>query len=151
MTLETFLRDRGIDFEKHIHAEAYTAQQLAHAEHVSGYAVAKPVIVKGEKGYAMCVLPAPDHLDRYRVAEVLDEEGVRLATEEEMAELFEDCELGAEPPIGPMFGMKTVMDERLLDDDYLVMQSGTHTEAITLRRTDWERACEPVIAPIALG
>ncbi len=150
MKLETFLEQRGIEFKKDIHSTAYTAQALAHAEHVSGYMVAKPVIVKGRSEFTMCVLHAPDHLDLQRVARALDEVDVRLATESEMAELFPDCELGAEPPIGALFGMDTMMDSQLVEDAYLVMQAGTHTEAVTVRRDDWERACNPSVASIAL-
>ena len=150
MKLETFLQDHGIGYEKHTHPRTYTAQGLAHAEHVSGYMVAKPVIVKGDSGYAMCVLPAPKQLDLQRAAEVLNEE-VRLASESEMATLFPDCDLGAEPPVGTLFNMKTVMDSRLKEDEALVMQAGTHTEAIRMRRADWERVCHPIVAPIAAG
>ena len=70
---------------------------------------------------------------------------------DKMAELFPDCELGAEPPVGAMFGMKTVMDKQLMDDDVLVMQAGTHTEAIEMSRADWERICNPIVAPITTG
>ena len=148
MKLESFLQDHGIGYEKHTHPRTYTAQGLAHAEHVSGYAVAKPVIVKGNSGYAMCVLPAPKQLDLRRAAEVLKEE-VCLASESEMATLFPDCDLGAEPPLGALFNMKTVMDARLKEDESLVMQAGTHTESVKLRRVDWERLCQPIVAPIA--
>jgi Ala-tRNA(Pro) deacylase len=148
MRLEAFLQDHGVGYEKHVHPRTYTAQGLAHAEHVSGYMVAKPVIVKGASGFAMCVLPAPKQLDLQRVTEALSEE-VRLASESEMSALFPDCELGAEPPVGAMFDMKTVMDSRLKQDEALVMQAGTHTEAIRMRRADWERLCNPVVAPIA--
>jgi len=148
MTLESFLQDHGIGYEKHTHPRTYTAQGLAHAEHVSGYMIAKPVIVKGASGYAMCVLPAPKQLDLRRAAEVLNEE-VRLASESEMGTLFPDCDLGAEPPLGALFQMKTIMDARLKEDDSLVMQAGTHTEAIKMRRADWERVCNPIVAPIA--
>ena len=100
MKLESLLEEQGIRYEKHAHATTYTAQRLADAEHVSGYMVAKPVVVKAESGYAMCVLPAPKHLDLRRVADALHERDVQLASEAEMAELFPDCELGAEPPVG---------------------------------------------------
>ncbi len=151
MKLEPFLEERGIDYRKHTHVTTYTAQGLAHEEHVSGYMVAKPVIVRGAAGFAMCVLPAPAHLDLKRVAEVMQEPEVRLATEAEMADLFQDCELGAEPPVGSLYGMKTFMDSRLKDDEFLVMQSGTHTESIELRREDWEKLCDPVAAPLSTG
>ena len=148
MKLESYLQDQGVDYEKHHHATTYTAQGLAHAEHVSGYMIAKPVIVKGDSGFSMCVLPAPKQLDLQRAAEVLHEE-VRLATESEMAKLFPDCELGAEPPVGVLFDMKTIMDLQLKDDEYLVMQANSHTEAIKMRRADWERLCNPQVASIA--
>jgi Ala-tRNA(Pro) deacylase len=113
--------------------------------------VAKPVSVKGASDFAMCVLPAPKHLDLDRVAEVLKDTAVRLATEAEMADRFQDCELGAEPPLGSMFDMKTIMDAQLKEDEFLVMQAGTHEDAIRMRREDWERLCEPVVASIAMA
>ena len=149
MTLEQVLEERGIGYEKHRHQAAYTSQRLASEEHVSGYDVAKPVVVKGGGGFTMCVLPACAHLDLARVAQVLHEKTIRLATEAEMAELFTDCELGAEPPVGKLFGMKTIMDEALRDDEYVTMQSGRHTESIKVRRADWEKVCEPTVARIA--
>lgn len=148
MKLEAFLQQHGIKYEKDVHAKTYTAQELAHEEHVSGYMVAKPVIVKTASGFVMCVLPAPRHVSLTRVAELLGEKHVRLASESEMADLFPGCELGAEPPVGSMFGMKTVMDTELQEDESLVMQAGSHTEAIKIRREDWEKLCDPVVANI---
>jgi Ala-tRNA(Pro) deacylase len=148
MKLDTFLTDQGIGYEKHTHPVTYTSQHLANVEHVSGYMVAKPVVVKGPSGYAMCAVPAPKHVDLDLVAEVLDEPEVRLASEAEMADLFPDCELGAEPPIGALFGIPTLMDTRLQEDEYLVLQAGTHTESIKIRRADWERVCTPRVASI---
>ncbi|MFH1747961.1 MAG: YbaK/EbsC family protein [Planctomycetota bacterium] len=149
MTLESYLMDKGIGFEKHTHRTTYTSQTLAQAEHVSGYNVAKPVVVKGATDFAMCVLPAPKHLDLQKAAVALGESEVRLATEAEMAAVFPECELGAEPPVGALFGLKTVMDTQLQEDEYLVMQAGTHTDAIKLRRTDWESLCDPTVASVA--
>lgn len=149
MTLETMLEERHIEFEKHMHPPAYTAQRLADVEHVSGYVVAKPVVVRGRTGYAICVLPAPKQLDMDRVAEILGDPEIRLASESEMAELFPDCELGAEPPIGSMYGIRTLMDTNLRDADFMVMQAGTHTEAIKVKRSDWERLCDPIIGRIS--
>ena len=149
MKLEQFLQERGVGYEKHQHKPTYTSQGLAAEEHISGYDVAKPVVVKTGDTFTMCVLPACCHLDLDRVADLLGCKGIRMATEAEMSELFPDCELGAEPPIGAMFGLQTIMDERLAEDQYLTMQAGTHTEAVRLRRTDWEKLCQPTVAAIA--
>ncbi len=149
MNLEATLQHRGIAFERSRHRPAYTSQDLAAAEHVSGYLVAKPVVVKGRAGFAMCVLAACDHVNLDRAAEALNDKNLRLATEDEMRELFPDCELGAEPPVGTLFGIPTIMDEHLREDDYLVMQAGSHSEAIELRREDWEHLCNPIVATVA--
>ncbi len=53
------------------------------------------------------------------------------------------------PPVESLFGMKTIVEYSLHDDDFVVMQAGTHTESIRMNRDDWERLCEPVIAAIA--
>lgn len=149
MKLEALLEEEHVGFEKHTHPPTYTAQRLADVEHVSGYMVAKPVVVRGRTGFAICVLPAPKQLDVERVCDILGDPDVRLATESEMAELFPDCELGAEPPFGSMFGMRTIMDTSLQEGDYILMQAGTHTEAIKIKRADWERLCNPIIGRIS--
>jgi len=149
MELETYLDLQKVPYEKHTHPRAYTAQELAQAEHVSGYIVAKPVVVRTATGFAMCVLAAPKHLDLRRAGQTLNEKNLRLASEQEMMGLFPDCELGAEPPLGKMFGLKTVMDAGLKDDTYLVMQAGSHSRAVKIARREWERVCQPTVADIA--
>lgn len=151
MNLESFLQQARVDYEKHNHRAAYTAQRLADAEHTSGYQVAKPVVVRSRAGFAMCVLPAPKRLDIDRAAAALRQPDLRLATESEMAGVFPDCELGAEPPIGRLFGLETVVDDQLLRGEYITMQAGTHTEAIRTRREVFEQLCRPIVAPIAAG
>lgn len=151
MKLEALLKQKGIEFETHHHPRAYTAQELAHEEGVSGYMVAKPVVVKAGPRFVMCVLSAPRRIDLNRIGKLLHEEDVRLATEKELAEVCPRCELGAEPPVGTLFDMPTVMDRGLEDDDYLVMQAGTHTDAVKVRRSDWERLCQPIKADITLS
>jgi len=148
MKLEAMLDQSGVEYEKHLHGTTYTAQGLAAEEHVSGYMVAKPVIVMHRNDPIMCVIPAPKRVDLNRVADVLGVPEVYLATESDMAELFPDCELGAEPPIGSLFGMRTVMDRGLIEDEYLIMQAGTHRDAIKVRRSDWERLSDPLVGEI---
>lgn len=150
MRLESLLNEHGIQFQRSVHAPTFTSQQLAATEHVSGYYVAKPVIVKGRKNYAMCVVPACAHVDLDRVADLLHERRVRLATEQEMVDLFPGCELGAEPPVGSLYGMRTIMDRQLHEDDYLTMQTGKHSSSVCIKREDYERLCEPQVASICL-
>jgi Ala-tRNA(Pro) deacylase len=151
MNLETVLKEKGIPFEKHTHPRAYTAQELAQAEHVTGFMVAKPVVVRAGDEFLMCVVAAPKHVDLERVGEVIGRPDVRLATEIELTRVCPDCEVGAEPPVGTLFGMRTIVDIGLEPDEHLIMQAGKHTDSIKMRREDWERVCEPTRARIAGG
>ncbi|MGE0482152.1 MAG: aminoacyl-tRNA deacylase [Phycisphaerae bacterium] len=149
MNLELELQQRKIPYQKHEHRTTFTSQGLAQVEHVSGYHVAKPVVVKGPTGFAMCVLPAPYRVDLERVAAILGESVVRLANETELSRLFPGCELGAEPPLGHLFGMRTIMDESLRHEDFIIMQAGLHTESVRIARQDYEAICRPLVANIA--
>lgn len=149
MNIARVLETQGIPYQKNFHEPVFTAQSLAVAEHVSGYMVAKPVIVKGKEGYAMCVVPAPMHLDLVRAGRVLNDPDLRLASEDELTGLFPECEPGAEPPIGSLFRLRTVIDKHLRDSPVVIMQAGTHSESIRLREEDWEKLCRPIIAAIA--
>lgn len=149
MQLETYLESKNVPYERISHPPTYTAQGLAAEEHVPGQYVAKPVLVRTEDQFVLCVLPACYRLDLNRVARAAGATEADLATEQDMAEVFDDCELGAEPPFGNLFGLRTFVDESLKKDEYLLFQAGTHTEAIRMRRADYERVCSPIVAPIA--
>lgn len=149
MKLEELLRENNVEFETMVHTPVYTSQALAAADHVSGHCVAKPVIVRSDRGFAMCVVPASARLDMSRVARVLGDDSSRLATEAEMADACPDCELGAEPPIGRLFGLTTLMDDSLHEEEYLIFQAGDHTSSVKVRREDYERITSPVIDSIA--
>ncbi len=149
MNVEEFLREQKIPFEKSSHPATYTAQGLAAEEHVPGMDVAKPVIVKAGDRFFMCVLPACCRLDLDRVADVLNVEKAELASESEMASLFGDCELGAEPPFGKLYGLATFMDESLRGGEKIVFQAGSHTESLRMRRADYEKLAQPTVASFA--
>ena len=72
-------------------------------------------------------------------------EEIRLANEEELACLCADCELGAEPPIGWLFGLPTFMDESLFDDGQVTFQAGNHREAVTMSFMDYYRLAKPCV------
>ena len=150
MKIQEFLTEKGVKFETHEHRPAYTAQETAAEEHVSGDMLAKAVVVKGDKGFTMCVLPASYKLDMNKVAKALKNKTVRLADENEMAKLFPDVEVGAEPPVGKLYDMPTLVDQNLAEDDEIVFQSGTHRQCIRMKFSDYTRLSEPLIADLAV-
>ena len=146
MNLQSYLDEMGVRYNLSYHPAAYTAQDLAAAEHVPGRAVVKPVVIEADGKPMMCALPAPYKVDIDELKAQLDAKDVHLAPEERFAELFPDCQLGAEPPIGRMFGMPTLIDESLLQDDRVMFQAGTHDAAVTMTMADFRRLTQAEVA-----
>ncbi len=150
MKVQDYLTQQKVPYNLHEHVPAYTAQEMAAEEHVTGNKTAKPVIVRAQETYAMCVLPASRKLDLNKVARALKVDSVRLAGEDEMADLFPDTEIGAEPPFGKLYNLPTLVDPRLGDNEEVVFQAGTHRHAITMKATDYVGLVEPIIADLCV-
>lgn len=137
------LQSKQIPFKRHPHPRAVPAQQVAQSIHVSGYRVAKTVLFEAEGERWMAVLPAVGMVDTDRLGEILDKRNIRLLDEEEFARLFTQCEVGAEPPFGSLFGIPVLMDDSLREEERMLVRAGTHDEVIELRTGDFERLERP--------
>ena len=137
MKIEEFLKGKGIQYKKFKHPVAFTAQQIAAEQHVPGRMMIKTVVVKGDDKYYLAVLPAVYSVDFPMLTKLLDVQTLTLATESEMEGLFPDAEVGAEAPFGELYGLKTIVDERLADCDDIVFQAGDHSTTIKIRYDDY--------------
>lgn len=149
MDICEYLRDEGVSFTTHAHPPAYTAQELAAEEHVSGKMVAKPVVVCADGSFAMCVLPANLKLDMQKAGEALAAKEIRLADETELAALFADIETGAEPPFGNLYDMRMLVDEHLAADEEIVFQAGSHRKSVRMSYADYAALTDPTVADLA--
>jgi Ala-tRNA(Pro) deacylase len=147
--LKQLLDDRGVKYVTVRHSPAYTAQEVAASTHISGYEIAKTVIVKVDGRIAMAVIPAPLHVDLRQLKELIGADDLTLASESEFRMLFPECEAGAMPPFGPLYGMDTYVAARLADDEYIAFNAGTHTELIRMRYRDFERLADPKVLAFA--
>ena len=146
MDVVEYLKKHGVGFELKEHLPSYTAQELATCEHILEIEVVKPVIVKADRIYYMCVLPACFRIDLDILKYDLDAETVVLATEVEMLDLMGDeCQLGAECAMGNLYGLPTLMDRTLENDKYIVFQAGRHDLSIRMRMSDYKRLARPYI------
>ncbi|MEN8128216.1 MAG: YbaK/EbsC family protein [Planctomycetota bacterium] len=143
MKVIEFLDSKGVHYEMSQHRPTFTAQQMAAEEHVPGMNVAKPVVVKADETYYLCVLPACCKIDMDTLKSELGVGHVQLADEEEMTRLFGDCALGAEPPFGDLYGLETVMDATLEDDSFIIFQAETHELAIRMDLNDYKKLAVP--------
>jgi Ala-tRNA(Pro) deacylase len=140
------LERRGIPFEELHHREAYTAQEVAQREHVSGHRVAKVVVVMADGRPVELILPASRHVDLDRVRSVLHAHEVRLATEAEMERDFTDCEVGAIPALRHWQDVDVLMDGSLNVEGPILFQAGTHADAVRLNFRDWYDMVNPQVA-----
>ena len=147
--LTEFLDHAHIKYEVLHHPEAYSSQQRAQVEHVKGRYHAKVVVVKSDGHQSLAVLPA-DRLVDLEKFEKLTGKVAKLADEAEIHIAFPDCAVGAMPPFGSLYGLPTYVDESLTQDDYIVLEAGTHTDAIKLSYKDYERLAEPKVADFAI-
>jgi Ala-tRNA(Pro) deacylase len=143
--IESHLRERHKVYEHHRHALAMSAQELAASEHVSGFRVAKPVVVRLDGRLAIAVVAATDRVALGTLEEATASTA-ELVPEAEFLDRFKPCELGAEPPLA-LFGLPIFVDEKLLHEKKLLMPAGTHEDAIALDTHEWIQ-CEEV-QPIA--
>ena len=143
MRVPVFLTEQQVPFETIVHPPAFTAQKRAKYMHVPGRQVAKCVLLAGPEEYVLAVLPATHQVDTDALAMILGGP-VRLAESCEVAEVFRDCEWGAVPPFGTLYGLPTILDANLDGEGLLVFEAHTHAQAIRMRCRDFEQLERPV-------
>jgi Ala-tRNA(Pro) deacylase len=143
--LKDFLDEEKVKYVTISHSPAYTAQKIASTAHVSGKELAKTVIVKVDGKMAMAVLPASYMVDFDLLKQASAANEVELASEEEFKGLFPDCEPGAMPPFGNLYGMEVYVAQTLAEDDEIVFNACSHTLLIRMSYGDFERLARPKV------
>jgi len=140
----------GIPYKLLAHSEVYTAPELAASIHTPGRKVAKVVMVWADGEYVMAVIPSHRHLNMARFAKVLEARHMLLAKEWEVGKLFPDCEVGAMPPLGNLYGLRVFVDTSLAQEPDIYFPAGSHHEVIEIRYEDYERLVHPKVDHFAL-
>ena len=138
------LDEQNIKYSILQHSPAYTAQEVAESVHVTGRHFAKCVMVKIDGRLAQVVLPASDQVDLKRMAHSVGATSVELAKEEEFKDSFPDCEPGAMPPFGNLFGVEVFVSPHLTAADRIAFNAGSHTDVMQLSYDDFERLVNPI-------
>ena len=138
-----YLKENNVKFDLVEHPNAYAAQDVAFKSGVPGRRFAKTVLVKLDGEMAMAVLPADSKVDFHLLRETAGAETITLALEDEFEDLFPDCELGAMPPFGHLYGMEVFVAGSLLGAGTVSFNAGTHCEILTMPFVEFERLVEP--------
>ena len=149
--LKEFLDSHNIKYTTIMHSTAYTAQEIAQLVHIKGRELAKTVIVKLDDRVTMAVLPASKRIDISLLENAAGAKAAALATEAEFRERFPECETGAMPPFGNLYGMPVFVDASLTRDAEIAFNAGTHNELIRLSYEDFARLVQPKVAIFSLS
>src|ERR1043165_3764509 len=123
--LKEFLDDNHVKYVSITHSKAYTAQEVAASAHVPGKSMAKVVIVEMDREMAMAVLPANRKIVLQDLREITGSDQVKFASEEKFKDRFPDCEIGAMPPFGPLYGMEGFVAESLSENEEIAFNAGS--------------------------
>ena len=142
--LKEFLDEQNIKYVTISHSPAYTAQEIAARAHVPGKEIAKTVLVKMEGKLVMAVLPGSFKINFESLKNVLGSQNVRLADEHEFKDKFPDCEVGAMPPFGNLYGVEVFVASSLAEDEEIAFNACSHSQLIKMAYSDYERLVNPI-------
>ena len=146
--LKHYLDDHKVKYVIIKHSLAYTAQEIAESAHIHGQELAKTVMVNIDGNMAMAILPASEKVNLSLLKLAAGASKVRLAREDEFRDKFPECELGAMPPFGNLYGMEVFAAETLAADEEIVFSAGSHTELIRMAYKDFEHLVQPRIVKL---
>lgn len=146
-----YLEQNKVWFVPMSHPRAYTAQEIAAAQHVPGREMAKTVILRVDQDFAMIVIPATERIDLKVLKEELPYKEIAFASEYEFAWLFPDSEVGAMPPFGNLYNLPVFVDRTLSEDTEIVFNAGTHANTIRMKYEDFIALVKPQIVDLCLS
>jgi Ala-tRNA(Pro) deacylase len=148
--LKRFLDQNEIKYQLISHPTTYTAQLTAASSHVAADILAKTVMVIVDGVFAMAVVPSPRRVDLTALHSNIGAHTVRLASELEFKEKFPDCDAGAMPPFGNLYGMCVYVDEAVAAQKEIAFNAGTHTETVRMSCADFIRLVQPIVLKFAV-
>jgi len=147
--LRQYLDREKVSYSVISHPPAFSAQKTAAAAHVPGREVAKCVVVNIDEQLALAVMPADLTVDLDHMAEVTGAKRIDLASELDFKDRFPDCEAGAMPPFGNLYGMPVFVADALAEDEFIAFNAGNHREMIRMRYSDFARLVQPRVLDLA--
>jgi len=149
--LKEFLDAHGVKYVTIRHSVAYTAQEVAASAHIRGKEMAKTVVVKLDGSLAMAVVPAALKVDVRRLKEATGAKKAEIAAEEDFRGAFPECDLGAMPPFGNLYGVAVYVDPQLAEDEEIAFNACSHTELMRLPYKDFQKLVQPKVVPLTFA
>jgi Ala-tRNA(Pro) deacylase len=136
-TVDYALALTRVDFQVLRHHHSSTALGTARTAHVDPKSLAKAVVLKDQIGPLLAVVPASERLDLARLRDALRRPALDFLPEDQLDQLFFDCEKGAIPPLGPDYRVPTIVDKRLRDANDVYFEAGDHEDLVHVDQTSF--------------
>jgi Ala-tRNA(Pro) deacylase len=143
--IRDYLDSQNVPYETLHHSQAFTAQEVAHSLHVSGKKCVKVVAAEGDKKTILAVMPASHRLNFQELKSALKVNQLEMLVESELVGLFPDCDLGAVPPFGNLYGIDVWVDRAVASAEMVLFCAGTHEDSIRMRYSDFAKLTRPFV------
>jgi Ala-tRNA(Pro) deacylase len=143
--IRDYLDSQNVPYETLHHSQAFTAQEVAHSLHVSGKKCVKAVVAEGDNKTVIVVTPASHRLNLQELKAALKVNQLEMLVESELVGLFPDCDLGAVPPFGNLYGIDVWVDRAVASTEKILFCAGTHEDCIRMRYSDFAKLARPFV------
>jgi len=143
--IRDYLDSQYVPYETLHHSQAFTAQEVAHSLHVSGKKCVKAVVASGDNKLVIVVMPASHRLNFQELKAALKANQLEMLVERELVDLFPDCDLGAVPPLGNLYGIEVWVDRAVANAEKILFCAGTHEDCIRMRYSDFAKVTRPYL------
>ena len=143
--IRDYLDSQNVPYETLHHSQAFTAQEVAHSLHVSGKKCVKAVVASGDSKTVIVVMPASHRLNFQELKSTLKANHVEMLVERELVDLFPDCDLGAIPALGNLYGIEVWVDRSVASAENILFCAGTHEDCIRMRYADFAKVTRPYL------
>ena len=112
-TVTKAFKETGVAHKVIRHAVTHSLEQAAEASGVPSEHVARAVLLHDDAGLVMAVLPLTTLID-FSALQLATSRALTPVSNLPLDRLFSDCETGSIPPLGPLYGIPTIIDESLM-------------------------------------
>jgi Ala-tRNA(Pro) deacylase len=137
LSLLDYLKSNQVDYQVVPHPHSSRSYQSSILAHIEAQKLAKGILLKNNDDYLLAVLPANRRVDMHAIRDEFGNQ-IRMVSEKEVGSCFPDCEVGAVPPFGSVYGFTTVVDNHLMQEDSVYFEAGDHETLVKVSKADFE-------------
>ena len=134
--LKQYLDNEHVDYDLVQHPYADTSMFVAQTAHISGEQIAKGVLLHDDDGYLLAIVPATHKVRLGKLSKKFKRH-LCLADEDEINDLFDDCSIGAIPPLGKAYNVDVVCDDCFEKRIDIYLEAGDHTSLVRVSKDDF--------------